>query len=111
MSHVLSCQNFLHLLCETKSKKKQKGLIKFANLKQINAICEVVLNILNGNINIEEDTYKKLKSKRQVLRELVDKVPLYQKKYLLQKGGFLQFIIPSIISGLATVVASLIDKK
>ena len=50
-------------------------------------------------------------------RKILDK-KLYlkaKKKILIkkgiQKGGFLQFIIPAVISGIATIVSSLINRK
>lgn len=110
MSKVLSNQEFLRYLCNCKS-KQQKLIIKNATKDQINAICEIILNILNGNLKINELQFKKFSSKKSVLRQIVNKNSLKKKKYLIQKGGFLQLLIPSIISGLATVVASIINKS
>lgn len=110
MSKVVTNQDFLRYLCNCK-KNQQKSLIKYASKEQINAICEIILNILNGNLKIDEKQYKKLNSKKKVLRQLVNKSSLKKKKFLIQKGGFLQLLVPSIISGLATVIASIINKS
>lgn len=110
MSKVMENKEFLKLLCSSKN-KLQKTLIKNATKDQIYAICEVILNILNGNIKLEENHFKKLNSKKNQMRTLIKRGPLKQKKYLIQKGGFLQVLIPSIITGLAKVISSLIEKK
>lgn len=110
MSKVLSNQDFLRLLCSSK-RNLQKQLIKNATKDQIYSICEIVVNILKGNLKIDQQQFQKFLKKRKAFRELVKKSPLKKKKILIQKGGFLQLLIPSIISGLATVVASLIEKS
>ena len=86
-------------------------MIKGANKNQIYALCEVVLNLLNGNINLEEKYLIKLHHKRKQLRELIKKNSIKKKKYLVQKGGFIQFLIPAIVSGLASIISSVIEKS
>jgi hypothetical protein len=34
-----------------------------------------------------------------------------KKKILVQNGGFLQFLIPAVITGISEIVSSLISKK
>lgn len=110
MSHVLKNKNFLQLL--TKSNKKiQKSMIKNASKEQIKSICEIVLNLLSGNIKLDQEDLSKLYKKRNSLRELIKKQSIKKKKYLIQKGGFIQFLIPALISGLATVISSVIQKS
>lgn len=110
MSHVLKNKNFLQLL--TKSNKKiQKSMIKNASKEQIKSICEIILNLLSGNIKLDQEDLSKLYKKRNSLRELIKKQSIKKKKYLIQKGGFIQFLIPALISGLATVISSVIQKS
>ena len=110
MSYVKKEKDFLNLICKC-NKNLQKNMIKGANKNQIYAICEVVLNLLNGNIDLNEKDLIKLSHKRKQLRELIKKSSIKKKKYLVQKGGFIQFLIPAIISGLATIVSSVIEKS
>lgn len=110
MSSAEKNKNFLELLCHSKNKFR-KTLIENASNDQIESICEIVLNILNGNIELSEKQIKKLSKKKELLRALVKSGPAKEKKKLIQKGGFLQLLIPSIISGLATIVSSLISKE
>lgn len=110
MSFALKNKNFLQLLTNS-NKKIQKSLIKNATKDQIKAICEVVLNLLSGNIKLSQEDHSKLYKKRNSLRELVKKQSIKKKKYLIQKGGFIQFLVPALISGLATVLSAVIQKK
>lgn len=102
-------KNFLNLLCHSK-KKIQKLLIENASRDQIYSICEIFLNILNGNIPLDKEVLKRLSTKKRQLRQLVKRGPVKEKKYLIQKGGFLQLLIPALITGLASIVSSVIEK-
>ena len=51
MSRIIQNKNFLNLLCQNINKKKYlNSLIKNATKNQIYYICEIVLNLLKGNI-------------------------------------------------------------
>lgn len=109
MSRIEENKNFLNLLCNSK-RKIQRILIKNASKEQIYSICEIILNILNQNLKIDDKVLKNLSKKKNTLRQLIKKGSLKKKKYLIQKGGFLQFLIPAIITGLASIVSSIIEK-
>ena len=110
MSQVDKNKNFLKLLCNS-NKKLRKSLIQNGSKDQINSLCEIVLNLLNGNIKISDEKLNKLSKKRNSLKQFIQKnVAIKKKKYLIQRGGFLEILIPAIISGLASVVTTLIDK-
>ena len=86
-------------------KKYQKLIIKNADKKLIQSICECVLNILKGNLPIKESDKQKLKKFRKPLHKLVQKSGLKNKrKILIQQDGLLPILIPSIIGGLATII-------
>jgi len=110
MDRIEKNKNFLQLLC-TSNSNLQKALIKNASKDQIFSICEIILNLLNGNLKIREDDLQKLSKKKKLLRELIKKgSSIKKKKFLIQRGGFLQFLIPALITGLASVVSSVIEK-
>lgn len=109
MEHIDQNKHFLHLLCSS-PRRVQHTLIKNATKSQIYSICEIVLNILKGNLKLPEEEIQKLQKKKKLLRDLMKRSTLKTKKHLIQRGGFLQFIIPSIITGLASIVSSLIKK-
>jgi len=104
---------FKYLISKYCTKENQKDVIKRAKGPLINKICECILNILNGKIKISSDEFEKLKPYKNLFRKLlVKKTKLKEKKRLIiQKGGFLQILIPAIISGLATIISSAIAKS
>lgn len=109
MNRIKANRDFLGLLCYS-NKKLRDLLIKNANKEQIYTLCEIILNILNGNLKLSEDQLQKLSKIKAKLRNIIKRSSLKKKKYLIQKGGFLQILIPSIISGLATIISSFISK-
>ena len=81
--------------------KQRKDMIAHANRGQMEAIGEVALNLLKGNIIVPSSSFKLLKPHKSKLLYLTRKKPsLKQKKEVInQKGGFL--------SALAALVAPL----
>lgn len=57
----------------------------------INALCEIALNVLSGNIPLTDKQYKQLKKRKAVIRLVADKKVrlLKKKKSINQSGGFL----------------------
>lgn len=91
--------------------KIRKAILKNADKELVDAICQCVFNMLQGNVQLTKAQKNSLSQYRHVMRKLVQKGGLKSKKQLLvQKGGFLQFLIPAAISGIATIIGSLISK-
>ena len=92
--------------------KYRKAVLLKADKKLVVAICESIHNVLAGNINITETDRLRLKKFRKTLYELIDKSSLKTKKrILIQRGGFLQFLIPAVVSGLASIISSIISNN
>jgi hypothetical protein len=88
------------------------AIIKKADKALINTICECCFNLLEGNIDLTEEQHKNLLKYKNTLRKLVLKSNLKEKKKIIsQQGGFLQFLIPAVVTGISTIISSLIDKK
>jgi hypothetical protein len=111
-------ENILKILGDPQANLKMKlGIIKSCDTKTINKICECVLNVLNNNIKLGEEEFNNLKPFAKYCRILLNKkINIKEKKKILikkgiQRGGFLQFIIPAVISGISTIISSLIAKK
>lgn len=51
MSLLEKNKDFLDYMCKC-IKKERKKILKIANKNQINSICEIVLNLLRGNLNL-----------------------------------------------------------
>lgn len=84
----------------------RKDLIKRLPISCIKAICECCLNTLKGNIKLSSNQKSQLRKHKSVLRQLVDKKkPLFQKRRLIvQKGGFLNILIPAALTALTSLI-------
>ena len=104
-----------HLLKELSKKKSRysKSIINRADSNLIKAICEGILNVLEGKVNLTELDKNKLKKYKFILRDLVKKGPLKAKKnILIQKGGsILPFFLPSVLLTFTQVVGDYISKR
>ncbi|GBM86815.1 hypothetical protein AVEN_47492-1 [Araneus ventricosus] len=83
--------------------KFRKEILKRINEEGIKAICECCLNVLHGNIPLTEKQKGSLSKHKRTLRTLAErKVALSKKrKLVLQKGGFLNILIPTALSVLS----------
>jgi len=103
-------QDMLKALSHCKLKIR-KAILQNADKDLVDVICQCVYNMLNGNLKLTDTQKSSLKKYQRTLRKLVQKASLKSKKKLLvQNGGFLEFLIPSAISGIATIIGSLISK-
>lgn len=73
----------------------------------IDAISEIALNCLNGNIPLTECQYNKLFEYQNILRKLSKKTLVKTRRNLLnQSGGFLQLLIAPALTLLASLIGS-----
>ena len=63
---------FLELLA-TSERKQARALISTMTKSQLNAICEVLINIRFGNIPVNEKDIKKLQRKKNAIVQLTSK--------------------------------------
>ena len=94
--------------CFKSTGKQQKEMLANANKGQIEAVGEIALNLLKGNILIPNSSFKRLKPHKSKLLYLTRKKPtLKQKKQVLnQKGGFL----PALAALVAPLAVDLLGK-
>ena len=94
--------------CFKSNGKQRKDMIAHANRGQMEAIGEVALNLLKGNIIVPSSSFKRLKPHKSKLLYLTRKKPsLKQKKEVLnQKGGFL----PALAALIAPLAVDLLGK-
>ena len=80
-------KDFLSLLAKSNNKKRRKLIADWAEKKDMDALGEVSLNTLRGNVKLSPSLLRKLKRHRKAIRMLASKkVKLCQKKkkcYLL----------------------------
>ncbi len=93
------------------NKSQRKYILQKGKKELIFSICECVLNFINGNLKTDDETFEKLKKYKSTLRKLLEKSSLKKKKELLvQKGGFLQILLPSLITGISALIENLVKK-
>jgi len=64
--------------------------------------------LLKGNINLPKEEIDKLGKFKNSFRKLIRKSNIKNKKKIIQSGGFLSVIIPTIISSLLPILSELI---
>lgn len=107
-------QKNIHFLNNLSSCKPciRKNLLSKSSKESIASICEIVDNLLNNKIPISSELKQKLVKFKCPMRKLVKKSKLSEKKKLLiQKGGFLQFLIPAAITALGSIISDAITSK
>lgn len=108
MKRLKTNHHMLHVLKKSKPKLRQI-LLKNCNSEVIKTICEIAINILNGNHKVSKHTFKHLNKNKKILRCLAcpKKSINIKRKLIIQKGGFLPMLIGSVLSG---VVGDLLSK-
>ena len=90
MSLLRQNRRFLDSILREANAKRRQVMLDHANKKQINALSEMILNLLKKRIPIEPGTYRKLKRHKNVLRTLANRqTSLKRRREQLkeQKGG------------------------
>ena len=105
-------RKLLEIVGECK-KKLRNSIILNSDNDFILTIIECVLNIMNGNVNLNDENFKILKPYNKTFEKLIKKkISLNNKrKIIVQKGGFLQFLIPAIISAVGSIASAIITKQ
>jgi len=100
-SSILNCYDYLELIANENSNTQRSKLIKRAKNCVINAISEIVLNCLKGNIPLKNCHFNKLSKYKNFLRKLSKKSSVKQKKkYIIQSGKGFNIIQTLILIGL-----------
>lgn len=105
---IIDQKNILELILNSTT-KQQKNIISKLDKKVVSAICIIVLNILKGNIVIKGSKLDNLKKYKNHLRKITKKSTITDKRKLLQKGGFVNTLVPVILSTIS-ILSSIIQK-
>lgn len=98
MDLIKKCKNDLKSLKTCKNKKNWKKLILKSKKCVIDAISEICDNFLRGNLKLKKFKVVGLKKFRKAIEFMKKKRPIKKKKQkLIQKGGFLNILIPSAL--------------
>jgi hypothetical protein len=84
--------------------KSIPSVIKHLDKDLIKCICELCVNVMNGNLALSKNQYKHLKNHKHVMRKIVDcctnkKIKYSKAKKILiqQKGGFLPLLLAPLL--------------
>ncbi|KAF4517303.1 hypothetical protein B566_EDAN008638 [Ephemera danica] len=87
--------------------KLRNAILKFADKNLVQTICECVLNVLLGNVPLDEEEKKKFRKHKTILRKIVKKKGNWKsKRKILQKGG--SFLIPLLVPVLGSLLSNLL---
>ena len=102
---VKTQQPFLQLLV-TSRRKQASALIQTISNQQMNAICEILINIQYGNVHVNDMAKKKLQRKKNVIQQLTSKsTGAKLRKTLIEKEVVLiVYVVKLILSQLKTIV-------
>jgi hypothetical protein len=90
--------------------KDRKKFIATCGKDVIHCICECSKNLLKGNLPLKQRQLKSLSRHKHWLRKLaLKKTTLSKRKNILQKGGFLHLLIPTLVSSLSGLVGNLVS--
>ena len=85
--------------------KYQQAIISKADKNLVLAICDIIYNILYGNVKIDSETKNKLQKHKLFIRRVIKKSSLKKKKKILQQkgGNILSIVLPTLISAIASL--------
>lgn len=106
-SRTLDRKDFLELLARSRNSKRRKLLAQWADKHDLLAVSEVLLNVLRGNVKLTPEQIKRLRRHRKSLRILAKKTASIAEKrrMISQHGGFLPFVLPTILGSVAKIAA------
>ena len=104
----------LQLLHKAKSTKQRKQLVEAFDRDAIEALCEILLNLLYGRIRTNQGIIQKLKRyKKNIRLATLKKTPIGKKRKILQRGGFLGLLAPllgTVIPAIAQTIGGLFSR-
>ena len=85
----------------------RNNIIKTGSKELIACICECVDNVLRNNVKISPKVRQNLYKYKGALRKIIKKSSLEKKKKILvQKGGFLEYLIPIAVSAISSLIGN-----
>lgn len=86
MSRMKRQRPFLQSILREAKQKERKAMVDYANKDQINAVSELVMNVLHKNVPISPHVIRELTPHKNALRELARrKTSLKRRKAILSR--------------------------
>lgn len=82
MDNIFKQAHFLSLL-DTAHTEQQRALLSTASIGQIEALCEVLLNIIRGVVDVSNSFKRQLQKRAHIVRALLKKSTSRRKKRVL----------------------------
>ena len=90
---------FLKLLSKANPRTRKAMLEKHCTKDFINCVSECCKNVLKGNVPLNRAQIAYLRRRKRMIRAVAQKkTSLRRKKGLIQKGGFLGFLLGPLVS-------------
>lgn len=101
MNRLRAQKHMLHVLKNCKPCMR-KNILSNSSGELIKTLCEVCLNVLNGNAKISKNCKNRLHKYKTVIRQLAKPGGRIsnKRKILIQKGGFLPTLLTAVLSGI-----------
>lgn len=93
--------------------KKRKDILIHGSPDFIQALCEIALNLLKGNIPLSPSQFKKLKRQKTIIKLLSDKKTTLKRKHQVlkkQTGGFLLPLLAAAIPMIGELIGGLVRR-
>ena len=89
------------------TKRERDNILKNSSKELQLTLCELALNTLNGNVNLDKKQINKLRPfKKQIYNLANKKTSIKKRKNIIQSGGFvtsfLATLIPALIASIVT---------
>ncbi len=112
-NRVLRCSKELERLSKVENPELRRKLILDAKTCVIDAISEIAVNCLKGNIPLNSCDFESLSKYKKILRLLSKKTPVQRRrKIIIQKGGqLLSLLIPPALSLISSIISKYLTHK
>ena len=109
MDNIREHESFLQTIIATKRKKAATLLVKKAKPKQLDAVCEIILNILRGTVPLTDNDKKKAAKHKSVLRKLAKRClkKLPRKRIFIKYFTIIRQILSVALPLIGVVISSL----
>jgi hypothetical protein len=91
--------------------KDRRRYLKTCGWPFVDCVCECIRNLLKGRVPLRPKQVKALRRYKRLLRRAASKkTSRKERRQILQRGGFIGAILPSLISGLGAIISPLVSR-
>jgi len=86
LQNIQSHKELIQVLANSKPRYR-KAILKAADKKLVLTICDIIYNLLQGNVKLSESETFKLRSNKKFLRKIIQKSSFKDKKRIIEQKG------------------------